>query len=126
VVVEARDLENLDHGQPHLGRERHDHCLGQAVVGVVDGVQVFNQQVAPVAVGGRCADQCTHRLDGGGGGLAALEVGTRSFARTGTVSARRRDGGDGDGAEGGLTHPRTVSAGRPPVKLLCHMGSFKT
>ena len=50
VVVERRHLEHLDHGQTHLGRQRHDVALEQTMEMVVEHMQVLDQQIPTVTV----------------------------------------------------------------------------
>ena len=56
MVIEARDLVDLGHRQPHLGGERHQVPLPQCAMGVLQAVQVLDQPVAPVTFRGRRAD----------------------------------------------------------------------
>ena len=77
VVVEARDLEHLDHRQAHFGRQRHDVALEQGAVMVVEGVQVLDQEIAPMAFGRCRADQGAHLGARLVTGLAALEPAAR-------------------------------------------------
>ena len=46
VMVEGRDLVNLRHRHPHLGRQRGEVGRRQTAEAILDQVQVFDQQVA--------------------------------------------------------------------------------
>ena len=73
VVVETGDLVDLGHGNLHLTGQRHQVAVMQARPGVVDLVQVFDQQVAAVAPGRRRTDEGTHLVTRTIVDLAALE-----------------------------------------------------
>jgi hypothetical protein len=45
--VEGRDLVDLDQGQPHLICQRHEVARVQAVVAVLQKVQMLDQEVGP-------------------------------------------------------------------------------
>ena len=63
VVVETGDFKDLGHGDIHFVGQRHQVALEQCTVLVVQGVQVLNQQVAPVAVCWPLADQGAHLIE---------------------------------------------------------------
>ena len=51
MVVEGRDLVDLGHGQFQLGAEGDDVRRGDMTVGILNAVQVLDQQVTPARVG---------------------------------------------------------------------------
>ena len=53
VVIERRDFEDFRHRHIHLPGQRHQMPVVQAAIGVVELVQVLDQQVAPVRARGR-------------------------------------------------------------------------
>ncbi len=77
MVIEAGHLEHLHHRQAHLGGQGHQVALEQAVEGVVERVQVLDQQVAAMALQGRFADEGADLAQRGGLGLTALELPAR-------------------------------------------------
>ncbi|MCY1366909.1 hypothetical protein D9M69_538190 [compost metagenome] len=112
VVVEARDLEHLGHGQAHLGRQGHHVALPQAAVRVVERVQVFDQLVAPVRP---VADQGAHLGARRVVGLAALELATAPELGTqGIWGGHGNRGGCGHwaGSNHGLVVVRAWRSGR--------------
>ena len=93
VVVEGRDLVDLGHGNVHFPRQRHQVAVVQAAEGVVELVQVLDEQVAPVALGRRRADQRAHFDERRFLGLAALELALAADALAHLVGGGERHDG---------------------------------
>ena len=109
VVIEGGDLVDLGQRQPHLGGQRDEQGVGQAVVRVVDAVQVFDQKIARSWVVKRLAlQQAAHFGLCLGRGLAALGLGARLARRLLRFDARQRDG---DNVHAGLR--QRISACEP-------------
>ena len=71
MVVEAGHLGHLGHAALKAVGQCHQVALKQGAMGIVEPVQVFDQQVAPQR---RPAHQRIHLLQGLGVGLAALQL----------------------------------------------------
>ncbi|MNV67498.1 hypothetical protein D3C71_1603020 [compost metagenome] len=100
VVVEARHLVHLGHGQVHLLGESHQVPVVQHAEVVVQAVQIFNEQVAPEAFGRARAQQLRHIGHRCVLGLAALEA---AFAANALAHVVDRHGGNSRGF-GGKVH----------------------
>ena len=67
--IEGRDLVDLGLGQLHLLGERREMGRREVAVGILDEVQILDQQVAPAR---RIAEQCPNPVERGRIDLAAL------------------------------------------------------
>jgi hypothetical protein len=76
VVVERSDLKHLDHGQTHLGRQRHHVALEQAFEVIIQHMQVLDQQVTAVACFRHRTNEGLHLGAGFACGLSAFELGS--------------------------------------------------
>jgi len=74
VVIERSHLKHLDHRHAHFSSQGHDVALEQAPVVVIQDMQMFDQQIAPMARRRRQADQSLHLGTGLRRGLSALEL----------------------------------------------------
>ena len=102
VVVETGDLKDLGHRDIHLVRQCDKMAFKQTTVVVIEGVQMFDQQVAAVAVSGAWANQCPNVTDRVAQRLAALEL-AAGFANR-VSCARRLLRGRGFGIAHGPEH----------------------
>lgn len=82
VGVEGCGFVDRRHGQRHVACQRPESVQRQMPVGVLDGMQMLDQQIAPAQLGvlSLVAKQLTQRFEDTRIGLAALE----SRARTPT------------------------------------------
>ncbi len=91
VVIEARDLVDLGHRQPHLGGERYQMPLPQRAMGILQAVQMLDQPVAPMTIRRRRTDG---RADLGQRARGSVATLARDHAdrpqRGGIVRYRRR------------------------------------
>ena len=94
VVVESGHLKHLGHRDIHLFGQRHQMAVMQATVGVVNLVQVLNQQVAAVPFGGAAAKEGTHFGQGSIVRLAAFELAFAANTLAHVVHGAQRHGLD--------------------------------
>jgi hypothetical protein len=80
VVVEAGHLHDLGLGDAHLSRQCHQVRAVQGAVAVVEPVQVFDQQITPVAFGWPFTDAGADLGQGLWIDLAALQMGRSAQA----------------------------------------------
>ena len=74
VVIEGGDLVDLGHRKIHFLGQRHQMPVVQAAVGVVELVQVLDQQIAPMATVRPFSNQGHHLGQGLCVGLTPLEL----------------------------------------------------
>jgi type VI secretion system secreted protein Hcp len=98
VVVEGGDLVHLGLGQAELLRQGGQVLVRQAAVAVLDGVQVFDQQVAPAR---GVAQQCAHLVK-------CLRLDAATFRR---CALARAAGVGADDRDDGLVHARSSLSG---------------
>ena len=92
VVVEGGHLIDLGHRNVHLLGQCHQVAVVQSAKTVVEHVQIFDQQVAPVRPG---AQQCAHFGHGGVLGLVAFEFAFAADALAHVVHRGQSNGGRG-------------------------------
>jgi hypothetical protein len=82
VVIKRRHLVHLGHRNVHLHGQHHQVPLVQVAVRVVEQMQIFDQQVAAMAVCRAGADQRADFFQRGVVGLTALELAFAADALT--------------------------------------------
>jgi len=73
-MVKTGDLEHLGARQIHLMRQGHQMAAVQAPVGVLQAVQVLDQQVAAMALRRRLTNERAHLGQSGVIGLTAAQM----------------------------------------------------
>ena len=76
VSVKGRRLVDRGHGQIHVGGKRAKHHQREVALGILDGVQMLDQEIAasPFTVLAFVAEELAKRRQGDGGQVASAEL----------------------------------------------------